>query len=212
MKKIIPTSSTLLASLLAILLFSGCGTNMFKLGVGGAAGGAVSASLLGAVTDLIVDGEVNTYQLQRNMVSGALAGGTAGAVVGHQKYKTEEQVKAASTPPPPPAAEKDLVKKVGKDNYRALEDLVHYRHADAYKSATKAVKSNNQTYQEAGYAIQALVDLDRDNTDGMQEAISQLLQLDGAVKDAKAAEKGLKALQGELQDERKAQGIRPPKG
>ena len=78
-----------MTAVLLTILFSACGPKSAEYGVKGAAGGAVSASFVGAVTDLIVDGEVNSYRLTRNMVGGAVAGGTAGAIVGHQQDKAD---------------------------------------------------------------------------------------------------------------------------
>ncbi len=50
-----------------IMINSGCLTEM----LGGAAGGALSASFVGATTDLILHGEINSDTLARNATSGS---------------------------------------------------------------------------------------------------------------------------------------------
>ena len=198
-------------SAIGLALTAGCSSNMVSKGVGGAAAGAVSGSMLGAVTDLIVDGEVNTYRLKRNMVSGAIAGGTAGAAVGHKQDKAEEAAKAPPKAPAGSASDKELIEKIGEDNYRALEHLVHYQYEEAYRSALKASESKNSVHRDTGLAMQALIDLDRGNRDGMNDSIDAFLEVSDTVADRDAAEKGLNELQKELKQERKIQGIRPPK-
>jgi hypothetical protein len=196
----------------------GCGTNAFHKGVGGAAAGAVSASFVGALTDLIVDGRVNTYRLQRNMVSGAIAGGATGAAVGAQQDRQQAAQKQArreqaarQQAQDEQTSERELVKRIGKDNYRALEDLIHFRHKDAFARTLKSTRSKNTSYQAAGYAIQALVDNDRGNADGVAEALEKFLGVSDEVDSMKEAQKGLKDLAQGLHDERRVQGIRPPR-
>lgn len=196
------------------VLVSGCSTNMLSKGVGGAAAGATSASLLGAVTDLVIDGEVNTSRLQRNLVSGALAGGTAGAVVGHQQDQqqaAQQKTPAAKPAPTPPRMDvKKLTKEIGSDNVEALNDLFNYRYQDAYAWTLKSTKSKKTPYQAAGYAIQALIDLDRGNTEGVAESLAELVKVSDEVNSLDEARKGLNDLSSELKDERRVQGIRKP--
>jgi hypothetical protein len=199
---------TLLIALIC-LLTSGCSSNMFNKGVGGAAAGAASASLVGALTDLIVDGRVNTYRLQRNVVGGAIAGGAAGAAVGHRQDAAKAQAQQRQAPPDPP--DKALIKEIGKDNYKALTDLVYYRHEDAYARTLKSVRSRNEDHQAAGYAIQALIDEDRNNPEGVMDAIEEFLKVSTEVQDMKEARKGLEDLTRELADERRVKGIRKPR-
>ena len=196
------------AMVLAGLLGAGCSSNMFAKGAGGAAAGAASSALLGAVTDLIVDGSVNTHRLERNLVSGALAGGAAGVAVGaHQDQMARAQQQAATPPKPPPQPERKIIDQVGQDNYEALVDLVHYRHEDAYRKAVDAGRSKKATYRQASYVVRALVDKDRGNADGVEDALYSFMQLNDEVDSEAQAMKGLEDLYRELEEERKVQGV-----
>jgi hypothetical protein len=167
---------------------------------------------LGAVTDLIVDGRVNTYRLERNLVGGAVAGGVAGAAAGHQQdVRAEQQRRAQAAAAADREPDRELVAKIGKDNYAALGALLNYRHEEAYRRALKATRSKNRAYQESGYVIQALVDKDRGHADGVQEAVTQFLDLNDTVKGEQEARKGLDDLYQLLEDERKVKGIRNPR-
>ena len=183
----------------SLFLCVGCSTNMFKTGVGGAASGALGASFVGAMTDLILDGKVNTDRLARNATSGAIAGGMAGAAVGHNQDVKETAAAKKK-------AQADFKAKIGNDNYSALSDLLNCRHATAYRKATKATGSRKQDVKEAAFVIQALVDTDRGDSKQAEEALKQFMALndDTTKRDAKA---GLKELHRAIQDERKAQGI-----
>lgn len=187
---------------LAMTMLVATGCSSVKMGAGGAAAGAASAGFLGAVTDLIVDGSVNTDRLERNLVSGALAGGTAGAVAGARK----DQQQAAAKPPKPTEPDQEMIKKIGNKNHDALVSLINYRHEDAYRMAVKGGDTKNQEHQEASYAIRALIDKDRGNADGMADALNSFVELDGDVGQADA-QKGLNDLHQGLEDERKAQGV-----
>jgi hypothetical protein len=213
------------------MLVAGCSTNVMSKSVGGAAAGAASAGLLGAVTDLIVDGRVNTYRLERNLVSGAIAGGVAGAAVGHQqdvaqarRVETETAVRAGTAPQPVVMAEtvkaqtvaearrpdRELVDQIGKDNYQALTELLYYRHEDAYRQTLNSVKSSNQEHREAGYVIQAMIDDDRGNPAGVEQAVARFLEINETVGGAKEVQEGLEALGEALDEERKVKGIAKP--
>ena len=197
-----------ISCLLIVSALTGCSTNMFSKAAGGAAAGAVSASFVGGVTDLILDGEINTDRLARNMVGGAVGGATAGAVVGHRQDQQEAQ-RAAQEADKKKEADKELIKKIGKENYAALNDLLNYKHEEAFRRTLKSTKSRNEEQKKAGYAIQALIDKDRGNKEGMNEAIDALLEINSDIT-RKEAEKGLKQLSSALNDERRAQGIRKP--
>ena len=174
----------------------------------GAATGAVSGSLLGAVTDLIVDGEVDTYRLQRSMVSGALAGGTAGAVAGHNKDKREAAHPKKAKPSKEEKAETDkLAKKIGKTNVAALEDLVYKRHEDAFRKTMKSAKSSDANEANAAIAIQAMIDSDRGNEEGVDRALKQLVEQSDDLEDLEQARTELKKLNQAVLDERQIAGI-----
>ena len=200
------SSAYFLGLLLAVSLAAGCSSNMFAKGAGGAMAGAASGAFLGAVTDLIVDGQVNTDRLERNLVSGALAGGAAGAAVGHQQDQRAAQAQAAAQASKPADAGQDMIKKIGRSNYDALVALINYQHEDAYRLAVKGGKSKDQEQQEASFVVRALVDKDRGNADGMEDAIGGFLASDQGVSEAEAR-KGLNDLYQRLEDERKARGV-----
>jgi len=193
-------------SILFLFLCVGCSTHMFKTGVGGAASGAVGASFVGAMTDLILDGKVNTDRLARNATSGAIAGSMAGAAVGHNQDIKEEQAARKVEAEARRKAQADFKAKIGSDNYSALTDLLNCRHSTAYRKAAKAADSRNKDVQEAAYVIQALVDTERGNREQAQEALKQFVAINDNTSKSDA-QKGLKALLKALGDERKAQGI-----
>ena len=188
-----------------VLINSGCITEM----LGGAAGGALSASFVGATTDLLLHGEVNTDTLARNATSGAIAGGMAGGAYGHQKNKAEQK----QNKPTPTISKADeeatklLAEKIGKDNVKALESLLYSNYEDAYKKTLKSIKSKNQDYQEAGYVVQALIDTDRKNEKGVDAALTEFVALNDKADSLKDAQKGLKDLYKQLLNMRKVKGI-----
>ena len=200
-----PTIATITTLTLGAFLLAGITNGCSTTGqhaAGGAAAGAVGSSLLGALTDLIVDGEVNTYRLQRNLVGGALAGGVAGAAHG-------SRVEAAQAAQQSTAVSTEKIPDIGADNMAALEALITYQHQAAYTKALKTSRSQNRNEKEAGLAIRALIDADRGNGDASREALQEFVAFDGKIT-ASGAATGLKELQRELADERKIRGIRKP--
>ena len=204
MKKILLFINTVLSCLLIALATTSCSTNMFNNAAGGAATGAVSASFVGGVTDLILYGKVNTDRLARNMVGGAVGGATAGAIVGAKQDQATPQAPAEQQ-----EADTNWSKEMGKENYAALNDLLNYNYKDAYRKTLKTTKSTNEEQKEAGYAIQALIDKDRGNTEGMNAAIDTFLELNSDF-DRVQTEEALTQLTSDLNDERSVQGIRKP--
>ena len=204
-----------MVALAATILASGCSSNMFSKGAGGAVAGAASASLLGALTDLVVDGRVNPYRLQRNLVGGAIAGGTTGAVVGHQQDVAKEQRRQARQQKEAASSQRDKAKALGREigdnNVNALADLLNYRHEDAYAKTLETVRSNKQHIQTAGYAIQAMIDDDRRNPEGVTEALEAFVAASSEVDNIKDARSGLTELMRQVSDERKVKGIRSPR-
>ena len=200
--------------LLAFTIYA-CGPKSAEYGVKGAAGGAVSASFVGAMTDLIVDGEVNTYRLTRNAVGGAVAGGTAGAIVGHQQDKADTaQDKAAEQAVASGATATDaevaaLKKKIGPDNVNGLKQLVQCNHEAAYRSGMTAARSDNPDFKEAGLVVQALVDRDRGNMEGANRVLPEIVEMNDKLADLTAAQKGLEDLHQMVVDERKINGAKP---
>lgn len=202
-KSINIVSSVMLAGL--ILINAGCLTEM----LGGAAGGALSASFVGATTDLILHGKVNTDTLARNATSGAIAGGMAGGTYGHQKNKAEKAKNKLAQAPSKADEEatKLLTNKIGKDNVKALEDLMYSNYEDAYKKTLKSVNSKNQDYQETGYIVQALIDTDRKNPKGVDAALTEFVAINDKVDNLKDAKKALNDLYKQLLNMRKIKGI-----
>ena len=203
MKKINIASIVVITGI--VLMNSGCITEM----LGGAAGGALSASFVGATTDLILHGEVNTDTLARNATSGAIAGGMAGGAYGHQKNKAEQK----QNKPAPTVSKADeeatklLTEKIGKDNIKALEALLYSNYEDAYKKTLKSIKSKNDNYRDAGYAIQALIDTDRKNKKGVEESLNKFVEFNDKVDNIKDAQKGLDKLYDNFLDMRKVKGL-----
>ena len=196
--------STVVLTLAMLLTITGCTSNMLGKGAGGAAAGAFSASFIGAATDLIIDGRVNPDRLARNAVGGAIGGGMAGAAVGHQQDVQAAQKAAQASAQ---AGDAELQKKIGKMNYRALVALVNKQHAEAYRDTIDATRSKERDVKAAAYGIQALIDLDRGNAEGVSEALASFIAIDDEVDDIKAARAGLDQLHKELQQERRIQGI-----
>ncbi|MGR5284289.1 hypothetical protein ACP3V5_03140 [Vibrio maritimus] len=197
---------SLLASAIAASLLVGCGANTTQGAAEGAAVGAVSAGMLGALTDLIVDGEVDTYRLSRNVTAGALAGGTAGAVDGYAKDQQAEAKQASESAPPPPAKP---TLEFGPDVESSVTALIACQHDDAYRAALRAEEASQQSYKEAGVAMQALIDYDRDNTEGVDRAVSKYVKLSSSMNDVNQAKVQLEALHKELQQERQIAGSAP---
>lgn len=197
---------SILAGAIAANLLVGCGANTTQGAAEGAAVGAVSAGMLGALTDLIVDGEVNTYRLSRNVTAGALAGGAAGAVDGYAKDQQAEPTQAKQNTPPAPAKP---ALEFGPDVEGSVTALIACQHDDAYRSALRAEQASQQSYQEAGVAMQALIDYDRDNTEGVDRAVSKYVKLSSSMSDVDQAKTQLEALHKELQQERQIAGTAP---
>ena len=210
-----PNFSKMLVVVLSLYAMTACGPKSAEYGTKGAAGGAVAGSFVGAMTDLIVDGRVDTYRLKRNAVGGAVAGGTAGAIAGHQQDKADVQkAEAAEQAVTSGAAATDserqaLQQKIGKENTQALQALVQCRHEEAYRIGLGTARSDNTDHKEAGLIIQALVDRDRGNMDGANRVLPEIVEMNKKLADLTDAQKGLENLHQILVDERKVQGINP---
>lgn len=189
------------------LFFLGCSGKTAEYSAKGAAMGAVSASLVGAVTDLIIDGRVNTHRLERNIVGGAVAGGIAGGVAGHSKDKAEKQQNESSAPPSDDYAK--LEKEIGPRNIAGLERLINCSHKEAFAVGLETEKSDKPAYSEAGLILQILVDHDRNNQERVASGITRLLQVNDKIGDKETAMKELEALSSALKDERKIHGRNP---
>ena len=201
--------SVLAISILATLGIWGCGGKSAEYAAKGALGGAVSASFVGAVTDLIVDGRVNTYRLERNIVAGAVAGGTAGAIAGS---------KVPADPPPAESSPKkngrdeaydQLERDVGPENMKGLEMLVFCDHQGAFSTGLNTEKSDDPGYSEAGLILQILTDHDRGNTEGVDRGLDKLLTTNDQIGTMGQARQELDNLWTALKDERRIQGRAP---
>ncbi len=193
------------------LFFLGCSGKTAEYSAKGAAAGAVSASLVGAITDLIIDGRVNTHRLERNIVGGAVAGGVVGGVAGHSMDKAEKQQKesAAAAPFSHEDNYSKLEKEIGPRNIEGLERLINCGHKEAFAVGMETQKSDNPAYSEAGLILQILVDHDRNNQEGVVSGITHLVQVNDKIGDKETAIKELEALSSALKDERKIQGLTP---
>lgn len=190
---------------------AGCSSTAVEHAAGGAAAGAVSATFVGAMTDLIVDGRINTYRATRAAVGGAVAGGTAGAIAGQAKHEAEEKRKAEQAAREADAGPSagDLAKEIGADNVKALSQLVQCRHEEAYRLALMTARQDNRKYQEVGLALQALVDRDRGNSEGEDRAVRAFVERSDELDDMAVAKAELEKLHELLRDERRVQGKNP---
>ncbi len=199
----------------SFLLLAGCTATTAEYAAKGAAAGAVSASFIGAMTDLIVDGRVNTYRLSRNMVGGAIAGGIAGGVAGSQAEEAAVEKATAREMERTPILETEesadeaesLEKSIGRENVNALKALVQCRHEDAFRKALQTSRSENPEYREAGLIVQALVDRDRGNSAGVDRVLSEVIAMNDKLEDITSARQGLDDIYIILQDERRIQGL-----
>jgi hypothetical protein len=180
-------------------LLVGCSANTVEGAAEGAAVGAVSAGMLGALTDLIVDGEVNTYRLSRNVTAGALAGGATGAISGANK--DEQQVKATQ-----PAAPSKPALNFGPDVDASVNALISCDYDTAFRSALSAEQASQESYKEAGLAMQALIDFDRNNQPGVDRAVTKFVSISQSLNSVETANTQLKALHDELIQERQIAG------
>ena len=162
--------------------------------------------MVGALTDLIVDGRVNTYRLQRNMVSGAIVGGAVGAAAGHQADQQEQKAKSRQQPSASLSNEETFKKQIGEKNYIALEYLISCNHKEAYRMTLQSSKSSQLDYELTAYAIQALIDRDRNNTSGETTALKRYIAKDKQIDSMDVAKNELGKLHAELQDERRIRG------
>ncbi|MGX9522382.1 hypothetical protein ACWX0P_26805 [Vibrio mediterranei] len=194
---------SLLAVAISSVLLLGCGSNTTQGAAEGAAVGAVSAGMLGALTDLIVDGEVDTYRLSRNVTAGALVGGTAGAVDGYAKDQQQEAQQQKATAPAKPSLD------FGPDIDASVNALISCQHDNAYRSALAAESASQESYKEAGVAMQALIDFDRHNTEGVDRAVSKFVKMSSSINDPAVAQTQLEAFHKELQQEREIAGLSP---
>lgn len=190
-----------------VLAISGCSTAVRQKAAKGAVAGGAGAAFVGGVTDLILHGEVGMDDLVENAVAGAVGGATAGAVAGHREDK---QKAATAKQSAAPEASSDLIKKIGDDNYKALNDLIYYKYEDAYKRTLKAARSKDVEIQEAAYLIQALIDKDRGNDAGMKSSLDEFVKINSKVSSQKAALKELNKLSRKLEDQRKIKGVQKP--
>lgn len=191
---------------LTLLSFSACSQKSAEYGATGAVTGAVGAGLIGALTDLVIDGQVNPQRLQRNLVSGAIAGGATGAIIGeneNQKMKQQQQNQEAA---PVVTGDDKLKKKIGGDNYAGLEYLISCKHTEAYRMTLKSAKSSKPNYELSAYVIQALIDRDRNNTSGETRALESFITKDEKINSVDVARGELDKLYEQLQDERRIRG------
>jgi hypothetical protein len=196
-----------LSTVVAIFLLSGCSTKSAEYGAKGAATGALGSSLVGALTDLIVDGEVDTYRLSRNMVGGAIAGGATGAIVGSRVENDKNKDIAIEKNKKSNTQDAQLRNEIGTKNYQALELLVTCKHSDAYTLAIKEENSSNKEYKLAAIALEALIDKDRGNSDGVKSATQRYIALDDKIKNEKDATVELDKLYEKLKEQRRIQGM-----
>jgi len=197
------------------VIVTGCSSTSVEYGAKGAVGGAVSASFVSAMTDLIVDGRVDTYRMSRAAAAGAVVGGTAGAMAGQAQYEQQkEQEVQAEKEAARKSAQADtsvqaLEAEIGKQNVQGIWELVQCNHEEAYRIGLSTARADEKQIMEAGIILQALVDRDRGNTDGMDRALQSFVEQSSEVDDVQTAKAELETLHGMLMDERKVHGLAP---
>lgn len=196
--------------LVLILITVGCTQNIASHSAGGAAAGAGGAMFVGALTDLIIDGKVDPRRLQRNAVSGGIVGGAGGAAVGYQKDKAEEKEEKLKQSNVTKSEATKLREQIGDDNFKGVKYLIACDHESAFRLTIQTVKSEKLNYRKAGVVLQALIDKDRGNEDGVNRSINQYLELaENTDLNTSTASKELGHLYSQLVDERKVKGISP---
>jgi len=170
------------------------------------------------MTDLIVDGKVDTHRMSRAAAAGAVVGGTAGAMSGQAKHEQQEKQKQQEAQAAQEAAQKsaaagttveELEAQIGPQNVQGLWELVQCRHAEAYRIGMSTAQADKAEVMEAGLILQALVDQDRGNTDGTDRALQAFVDQSSELDDLATARTELDVLHGMLKDERKVHGLAP---
>jgi len=187
--------------LIIVLTFSACSKKSVEYGTKGALAGGVGSAFVGALTDIVLDGKINSSTLTRNLVSGSIAGATTGAIVGSKSKKETKKVESK------PKEELMYKEKIGSENYTALKYLVECKYNESYRTTIKTENSSNKDYKLAAYAIQALNDKDRKNDIGVSQAISKFISLSDKIKTTDTAKIELDKLYSRLLNERRVRGI-----
>lgn len=183
-----------------LVIFVGCSQKSVEHGASGAVAGAIGAGLVGALTDLIVDGRVDPYRLKRNIVAGALVGGTAGVIVGDNEHKKNKKQT-------PDIDKHEILKnKIGANNYTGLKYLILCKHNEAYRITLEHSKSSKLDYKLYAYVLQALIDKDRNNIAGMTNSLKNFIAVDKEISSMDIAKTELDKLYLKLQDERRILG------
>lgn len=189
-----------------VILCSGallaCSQNTTQGTFKGAAAGSAGAGMLGALTDLIVDGKVNSYNLQRNMTAGAIAGGVGGGISAHKKEQAQAAEKTVIEPNKPQYNFSPFVNE-------SITELVQCRHTEAFRLALNSAQDNSANEQEVSIALQALIDNDRNNSQGVELAVARYVEISDNITTLDAAMAELQILQQKLYNERRAQGLAP---
>ncbi|WP_455755999.1 hypothetical protein [Sulfurimonas sp.] len=187
--------------LIIVLAFSACSQKSVEYGTKGALAGGVGSAFVGALTDIVLDGKINSSTLTRNLVSGAIAGATTGAIVGSNSKKETKKVESK------PTEELMYKEKIGSENYTALNHLVECRNNVSYRITIKTESSQNKDYKLAAYAIQALNDKDRKNEIGITQSINKFIALSDKIRTKDTAKIELDKLYSKLLNERRVRGI-----
>lgn len=190
-----------------ILVVTGCTQNIASHSAGGAAFGAGGSMFVGALTDLIIHGKIDSATLTRNAVTGGIVGGAGGAAVGYKKDKAEENSDKMKQSNMSEDKLAKLKKRIGDENFNSLSYLILCKHEDAYRITLDTVKSPNNDYKEAGYILQALIDKDRGNIDGFKNSTDNFISISDKNNDYSSTVKEFDKLYVRLQNERKVKGI-----
>ncbi|MEA1916692.1 MAG: hypothetical protein U9N42_04075 [Campylobacterota bacterium] len=193
----------LLSAISATIILTGCSAHSAKTGASGAAMGAAGASVVGALTDLILTGSVNPSTLARNAVSGGIAGGAAGTYYGYSQEKDAKKAKNSKEA----LSNEKLKKEIGSNNMQALQKLFECKHKEAYSITLNSTSSSNMDYKLSGVAIQALIDKDRGNGSGVERSIEKYMSLDNKIKTKEQANQELDALYKKVIQEREVEGL-----
>ena len=191
-----------IVSLSATLLLAACSQQAMIYGAKGAATGGGGAAFVSAMTDLIIDGKVDSDRLTRAAVGGAVAGATAGAIYGQQQSNLSARSAGNQVPSTP--AVNQLRAQFGEQNTQSAVALVNCDHQQAFRYALDAEKSSDQQQRNAAIALQALIDADRGNSSASRATMQRYQQATGHS--AANVSSGLSQLQQQLYNERRVAG------
>lgn len=183
------------------------------LAKGGAKRWAGRGAAGGAILGLLVGGDLG------GAVAGAAigaAGGAAGGAISDSKKKKKadkaeleelRQKDAESQAYDLPQTEEEWIAAIGQDNTNALDALVECQHDRAALLSKAGATSDNPDFALAGYWIEALVAVDRQDQANAEELFPQLIELDDDIDTVQQASLAADQAILEVREVRRAEGL-----